>query len=101
MGYLHIIMPIFLSDGNKWTHDNKIDPFPYLFLIINKDPFPYLFLMIVMKKMNSYFSYVKQFIENAFIFGILLLNREEQNLKLSIGEEVVLPNEPGLDHLPL
>lgn len=82
-------MPIFLSDGNKWTHDNKIDPFPFLFL------------MIVMKKLNSYFSYVKQFIENAFIFGILLLNREEQNLKLSIGEEVVLPNEPGLDHLPL
>lgn len=94
-------MPIFLSDGDKWTHDNKTDPFPYLVLIINKDPFPYLFLMNVMKKLNFYFSYVKQFIENAFTFGILLLNREGQNLKLSTGEEVVLPNESGPDHLPL
>ena len=32
--------------------------------------------MIVTKKLNSYFSYVKEFIENAFTFGILLLNRE-------------------------
>lgn len=90
MGYLRIIYAHFLSDGRKGTRYNKsgLTRLPELFLI-------------VMKNLNSPLFYVQQFTENAFTAGLLLLNREQYNLKSSTGEEMVLSKEPGSARVPL